>query len=292
MYAAYFYSANTMADIVCKLLKHSAIFIVNIHVIDILRKNLIRPGDSVLKCSCPSCKHKISSKAKKCPHCGFTISAKNHINQARIKVVGIVAVVIIIIAFSILYIYNKKQDLSDSAAVINETEAVTLKDANGLEFTPNEIVDRLNSFLHETNADLLSIGELNLESEKTEDRYRSIKENKNIGIFIATPKGKTSATSVAVTSMPDDNGRPTAFITYCLGLMNIFTPTMKADIRQKVLFDMMGYSESDIPRFCDENTYIIVDTKYTFTYSKQRGLSMCIEQMPELELHSGDIPIM
>jgi hypothetical protein len=236
--------------------------------------------------SCPSCKKKILGNTKKCPDCGFLISAKTSFKTKDAKAISLtVALIIILAAGFVLFSVS----LSDKPIEENQPlsfQAETIKNIDGAEFTPGDILDKFNSFMKETGADSLIIEELILESGESENIYRDIKNNESISISMAT-----SRTSAAVTSVSVLAKRPAEFIKYCFSLMSIFTPTMKADIRQKVLFSMMEYEESaDIP-LREENTYIIVDTKYTFAYSEQKGLSMLIEQMPKLELYSGDLPV-
>ena len=167
-------------------------------------------------------------------------------------------------------------------------QAETLKNnIDGTEFSSADVMARFNSFLKD-EGESLSITEFVLESGDAEDIYRSI--NDNISISIVSPKGRATVTNVSVLA---ESGNEKEFITYCMGLLSVFTPTMKPDIRQKVVFAMMEYTENGDTPLRDENTYIIVETKYTFTYSKQNGLNMLVEQMPALEeARPGELPPM
>ena|GEM_PF-5745853 len=235
------------------------------------------------KYSCPSCKKKIVGNTKKCPICGFGISAKTNLRLFNTKAISIAALIILAAGFALFHASEDKPLIGNPSENI---QAETLKDINGAEFTPADIVDKFNSFMKDTGYDSLIIEELVLESGESENIYRDIKNNESIGISMVTPQTSAAVTSVSVSAQS-----PAEFIKYCFGLMNIFSPTMNADIRQRVLFRMMEYEESvDIP-MSEENTYIIVETKYTFTHSEEKGLGMLIEQMPKLELHSGDAPV-
>ena len=267
------------------------------------------------KRTCPSCKKKIADNVKKCPKCGSTIPPKTNASVFSAKAAIILAV--IIIAVIAVYMQNQTSEhemrelhneetglvsmdsLSGdilSADALSEDDPVeiiqaeTLKDINGAEYTSSDVVLEFNSFMKNENADSLSINDLVLESANEEDIYREIKDN--ISIFIVTPKDRSAVTSVFVRAESSgNNDKPTEFITYCFALMNTFNPTMNAHVRQDVLFRMMGYSVSEDVPLIEENTYIIAETKYTFKHSQQNGLSMLIEQMPKLEVYSGDIPI-
>lgn len=241
--------------------------------------------------SCPSCKKKVSSSAKECPNCGLMIPTENHAKTFRTRTISIAIAIIIVATLAVYALFrvreNDKPLTPDSSEIVH---AETLKDMDGEEFTPNDIVAKFNSFMREAEADSLSIVELVLEPGKSENIYRDTKNNDSISIFMTTSKERTTVTSVSVLAQ-SKNEEPTEFITYCFALMSIFTPTMQTDVRRRVLFSMMGYTESgDVP-LSEENTYIIIKTKYIFTYSKQKGLSMLIEQMPKLELYSGDRPV-
>jgi len=205
----------------------------------------------------------------------------------RSKIPGTTIAIVIIIILGINILFQVLEHNSQSSSPINQPE--TLKDAYGTEFTPDEIVVRFNTFMKEAGAEPLSISELVPESEKTENIYREVKDDISISIY--TSKESPKVTFIHVLSK-SSNEKPTAFLTYCSALMDIFTPVMKSDVRQKVLYSMTGYNENEDTPLHEENTYIILHTKYTYTYSEQKGLSMWIEQMPPLEEYSGDLPTM
>ena len=237
------------------------------------------------KYSCPSCKKKIVGNEKKCPNCGLNISAKTGFRMSNVKAISLaVALIIIAAGFVLFRISESHKPITGNPS--ESIQAETLKDINGAEFTPGDIVEKFNSFMKGTGEDSFIIEELVPESGESENIYRDIKNNESISLSMVTPKTSEAVTLVSVSAQ-----RPEEFIKYCFGLMSIFTPTMNADVRQRVLFRMMEYEESaDIP-LRESNTYIIVETKYTFTYSEEKGLNMLIEQMPKLELHSGDNPV-
>ena len=174
----------------------------------------------------------------------------------------------------------------ETAPQASVSQTTTLK-LNGEEFTPNFIMAKFNLFMRDAKADSFSIEELVSEPGATADTYRDIKNSEDIGISMTTRKGGPAVTSVSVWARKGE-GEPRAFITYCSALMDIFNPTMNAAVRQRVLYSMMGYEGSTDKPLADENTYIIVETKYTFTCSGQNELRMSIEQMPDLEEASGD----
>ncbi|MCL1875871.1 MAG: hypothetical protein FWF87_06395 [Synergistaceae bacterium] len=264
---------------------------------------------------CPSCKKKLSGKAKKCSKCGFVIPIKNSARITGAKILGIAAIAIIVIALVIFTRFQEraKSPVTDDSPEIIQTEpsmdigekdsaragiaeespesvqVETLKNnTDGTEFSSTDIVVKFNSFLKDEGARLLSIDELVLESGESEDVYRGI--NDNIGVSIVSPKGRSAVTSVSVSA---ERGNEKEFITYSMGLLSVFTPTMKPDVRQRVVFAMMEYTEDGDTPLRDENTYIIVETKYTFTYTEQSGLRMLVEQMPALEeSRPGDLPPM
>lgn len=237
---------------------------------------------------CPSCKKKISGNKMKCSNCGLVIPLKTRTRITRTKAIGMAAVAIIFIIL-VIYVYLpeyvKPYTSNEPPEIIN---AETLKDISGAEFTSSDVVAKFNTFLKDEGAGALSISHLVLKSGETEDIYREIKDD--ISISIVTPKGHDAVTSVYVSAQRSNEKE---FMTYCYGLLSIFTPTMKPDVRQRVLYAMMEYNENvDMP-LRDENTYIIVETKYTFTYSQQKEMRMLVEQMPALEeAHPGSIPPM
>jgi hypothetical protein len=214
----------------------------------------------------------------------------------RLKTVGAALVIIVLAAvavFSILSHDTPPADHNNSTKVaVQKTtpQSGTLRDLYGEEFTSDDIIAKFNAFMRDAGADSLSIKELVLEPGETEDTYRDVKNNEDISIFMTARKGSPAVTSISVLARSGDD-KPTAFITYCLALMNIFTPTMSANIQQRTLYNMMGYEEGADKPLADENTYIIMQTKYIFTCSRQKGLSMLIEQMPEVEeVSEGELP--
>ena len=254
---------------------------------------------------CPFCKCSMSGNAKKCPGCGRKIPVKTSVKMSRTKTLSVVAAMLIIIAAA-LYATNRiSGDNSplpvpdnplpahnSPLPVHNASEAIppklSLKDSFEAEFTPDDIMVKINSFMQNTEADSLIIKELILEPGTEEDTYRVINNNENVSISIAARKEDKAVTSVSI-SVRSDNG-PESFITCCFALMDIFTPVMKADIRQNVVFAMMGYEEGADKPLADKNTYIILETKYIYTNDEQKGLSLSIEQMPELEIYEGTTP--
>lgn len=256
---------------------------------------------------CPSCKKKVSTSAKKCPNCGLMISTESHARMSRIVKAASIAAIIVILAICVVLFRvlehdrpltahnsSEKIETESQTETIKDTHSsgiirtVTLKDIHGTEFTPDYIMDRFNSFMMDEGDESLSINELVHEPGEMEDIYHDIKNNDNISISIFTPKNDAAATSVSVSAR---SGNPEAFIKYCFALMSIFNPTMKADVRQHVLYKMIGYTESGDTPLNDKNTYIIVRTKYIFTNSESNGLNMLIEQMPPpLEVDSGKQP--
>jgi hypothetical protein len=251
----------------------------------------------------PSCKKKIEDNTNENSNCNLTTLTKNKAEISCNKTIIIsVLIIITLLAYAKYYSeYNKPYSLdtpsgtqsafvSGSAAddSVEKIHAETLKDMEGKEFTSRDVVQKLNSFLREEGADALSINDIVLEAGNAEDIYSEIKDN--FSISIVSPKGRSTVTSVSVLAQSDKESYET-FRTFCLGLMSIFTSTMRPEIRQRVLFNMMGYEDSGDITLYEGNTYIIAETKYIFAYSKQNGLSMFIEQMPKLEIYSGDLPI-
>lgn len=231
---------------------------------------------------CPSCNNRISGNLKNCPHCGFLVPETTHARKPRLTAKAIVFVIIIFL----IAVFLERERLFPwlSKEVI---QAVTLKNMDGEEYFLDDIILKFNSFMQDEGADSLKIVELTPVFGETDDIYREIKDD--ISISMLTPKG--SAAVIAVYISAQNNGKPTTFITCSLALISIFNPTMKADIRQKVLFDMMGYEESGSSSLNERHIYTIDDTKYTFEHSKKRGLSMLIEQNPKLKLDSEDLSV-
>ena len=239
---------------------------------------------------CPSCKSRIPDSAKRCNNCGYIIPAKTNVPDTRNKSAIIFASIVIVVAvyllllildhyklFTIQSITEEKKETLTQEALVN-----TLRDMEGAELTTDDVMLRFNSFMQDEGAGEYSIKELVLSSGETEDIYSDIKNNEDISISMVTPKGLNTITSIFV-SARSGNEKPTAFITYCYGLMNIFNPTMKPDVRENVLSQMIGYSENgDIPLH-DEKAYIIMKTKYIISHSESKGLNIRVIQMPPLE---------
>ena len=245
---------------------------------------------------CPSCKSKLPGKAKNCPSCGLALPTSTNAGLSRKKSISIAAaaIIIIIVAAAAMYAINLYSGPDNPLSEHNTPEEVqeknTLKDLLSREkLTPDDIMTRFNTFVQNANADSLSIEELVLESGTTEDIYHDIKNNEDISISITARKEDKAATSILVLAGSDDN--PTTFITYCLALRSIFTPTMDPDIRQKNFYRLVGYDESENKFLVDKKTYVTGETKFIFTNSGQEGLSMWIEQMPECEVVEGALPI-
>ena len=227
---------------------------------------------------CPSCKSKISGKAEKCPECGSIIRAKKHTFSLSPKTAGIVAAVIIAVAgYVLLQIYEHNKPLVEQG--VTEAMTNTLKDMDGAEYTTIGIVHKFNSYLQDVGAGELSIQELVFSSGETEDTYRDIKNNNDISISMTTPKGLNTVTYVSFWAR---TGNEKAFFTYCSALMSIFNPTMNPDTREYVLPQVTGYSKNGETPLREDSTFIIVRTKYIFTYSESKGLNMRIQQMPPL----------
>ena len=245
---------------------------------------------------CPSCKNKLPGNVKKCPGCGFTLPTSTNARVSRAKSISLVVVAIIIITAAGIYATNRcsvpDSPLSEQSLPEEVQEKNTLKDLlTKAELTPEDIMTRFNSFVQNADGGSYSIEELVLESGASEeDTYRDIKNNEDISITITARKEGNAATSILVLTGSDD--KPTDFMTYCLALISIFTPTMDPDIRQKSFYKMVGYEEGEEKLMVDNNTYIIGETKFVFTNSGQEGLSMWIEQMPELEIFEGTPPIL
>ena len=240
---------------------------------------------------CPSCKKEISGSESKCPNCGAIIPEGVYAKSFGTKAIYIVvAVIVAALAVYALFQISEKE----KPPTLKTQEAVkveTLKNANGREFSPNNIVEKFNLFMKDAKAVSLDIEYFVLESRESEDIYHDSKNNDSLSLSVTTLKERRAVTSVLVKAQRGA-GKPTEFMTYCSALMSIFTPVMKADVRQKVLYNMMGYLESEDMLMADENTYIIASTKYSFTNSGQKGLSLLIEQMPKLEMYSGDTPVL
>ena len=213
-------------------------------------------------------------------------------NSSRKYLIAL-AIVVLLAFFGILSrdtppagLDSTNDDVQETAPQASIPQATTLR-LNGEEFTPDFIMTGFNSFMRDVKADSLCIEELVPEFGARADVYRDIKNDENISISITTRQGGSAVTSVSVRARKGGE-KPTAFMTYCSALMNIFNPTMNDAVRQRVLYNMMGYEEGADKPLADENTYIIAETKYTFTCSEQKELSMLIEQMPDLEEASGD----
>ena len=261
---------------------------------------------------CPSCKSKISNKARKCPKCGFFIHSKKYSFNLRSKTAGIVAAVIIAVAGYVLYqIYEQNKPLIEQSITVEKTgthteiintktsndadgseqnkpfseqsvmEVITntLKDTDGAEYNTNDIILKFNSFMQDEGAGELRIRELVFSSGEAEDTYHDIKNNEDISISMTTLKGLNTVTHVDFAAR---TGNEKAFFTYCSALMSIFNPTMNADTRDYVLPQVTGYSKTGETPLREDSTFIIVRTKYIFTYSENKGLNMRIQQMPPL----------
>lgn len=205
--------------------------------------------------------------------------------QSRKKLVKIIiSAAIIAAAFIILFLYKNKT-MQTYSPISESIYTETLKDLNGLELTTDEIMQRFNSFMSERE-NPFPIKEISFDRTKYEKNDVYVSQNKNIQLAMFTPKGRKAVSAVSIIS---DTKNPSGFINYSLGFMSVFTPAMSPEIRQKVLLDMMGCTESGDISLIDENTYIIGETKYTFTHAEINKFGMLIEQMPKLELYSGDI---
>ncbi|MCL1874787.1 MAG: zinc ribbon domain-containing protein [Synergistaceae bacterium] len=233
---------------------------------------------------CPSCNNKISGNVKNCPHCGFPIPQTAQPRKYRLTTKAIVFVVIIFVVAAYLERDRLFPQLNQEETQI-QTE--TLKGRDGLEFTPDDIMNKLNSFFQSEGADSLRIAELVPEFSDTLDIYREIKDD--VSISIATRKGSAAVISVSVSAQFSEN--PTAFMKYNIGLISIFNPTMKASIREEVLLDMMGYEDGKALTLREKHIYTIDNIRYIFTFSKKSGMIMLVEQMPKQEFDSGDISV-
>ena len=233
---------------------------------------------------CPSCNNKIPGNVKNCPHCGSLIPETVKTQKYRLTTKAIVFVVII---FAVAIYIERDRLFPKLSQEETQIQTVTLKNKDGLEFTPDAIILKLNSFLQSEGADSLCITELIPEPVDSADIYRGISDD--VSIIITTHKGSTAVNSVSVSAQFNEN--PTAFMKYNVGLISIFNPTMKANIREEVILDMMGYADGKTLTLRDKHTYTIDDIRYVFTFSKQSGLKMLIEQIPKPELDSGDLPV-
>ncbi|MCL1875456.1 MAG: hypothetical protein FWF87_04255 [Synergistaceae bacterium] len=240
---------------------------------------------------CPFCKGSITGIAKKCSGCGRKLPVKTGARMSRKKAISIAAVALMIIAAA-LYAANRisapDNPLSERNASEETREKVTLKDYFAVEFTPDDILLKFNTFMQNASADSLLIKELVLESGTKEDTYHNINNNENISFSITARKESKIVTSVSISARGDKG--TTDFMAYCFAMMDIFTPVMKANVRQKVIYEMVGYEEGANKLLADKNTYIIGETKYIYNNDEQKGLSLHIEQMPELEIYRGAPP--
>jgi hypothetical protein len=229
--------------------------------------------------------------SKKCPGCGRNLPAKTSARMSHTKAISM-AVAMFIIITAALYAANRISAPDNPLPEHNVSEEIqeksTLKDSYAVEFTTDDILVKFNSFVQNAGADSLMIEELILESGAAEDTYRDISNNEDISISITTRKEGKAATSVSISARGDKG--PADFITCCFAFMDIFTPVMNANVRQKVLFEMIGYEAGANKPLTDKNTYIIGETKYIFTNDEQKRLNMFIQQMPELEIYKGVPP--
>ena len=229
-------------------------------------------------------------------------SVKKHPNRdskISTKIAYIIpAIIITLVAFVIFQIpgHNKpitgQSQAEGTETPTEETQAYTLKDMYGVELTADDIMNKFNLFMQNEGAGEFIIEKLVLSSGETEDIYSDIKNNDDISIYMGTPKGQSTVTSVTV-SARGGKKKPTDFITYCFALMNVFYEEWKPEVRESVLFRMIGYSENEDTPLNDKKTFIIGrNTKYIYTYSESKGLIMRIIQMPppEEKEDMSDIP--
>ena len=222
----------------------------------------------------------MSDNTKKRPNRDSRISTKIYI---------IPVIIIALAAFVVFQVSARDKPPTEqsrpetTAAPAEETQLYALKNMYGAELTVDDIMNKFNSFMQDEGAGEFIIDKLVLSSGEKEDIYSDIKNNDDIGISMTTPKGRSAATSVAV-SARGGKKKPTEFITYCFALMSVFYEEWKPEIRESILFRMIGYSENEDTPLNNEKTFIIgKNTKYIYTYSESRGLNMRIIQMPPPE---------
>ena len=77
--------------------------------------------------TCPQCGKPVSSKAKKCPHCGFVLQSVTELRQLKRVLIPIVSVCIVAILVILLYLNSNNKSSSISSSYRKQTDAIIEK---------------------------------------------------------------------------------------------------------------------------------------------------------------------
>lgn len=193
--------------------------------------------------------------------------------------------VLIILIVNVLLLFS----IDTVAAQVGQTPL--MNDCNT--HSPQEVTSKLNAFFVQ-----YKMSELKLKLEKVK-KVQPINQlfsvilykarNCTLSLNTQILDGKEQVCRITLQGVPETSEKLNDFITCSMGLMSIFTPEMNAKVRGEVLSRMMGLKRDGEGRihFASQNTYIIVSTKYSFTYVNGTGLKLEITQMPPLEPYEG-----
>lgn len=194
--------------------------------------------------------------------------------------------------FLIILIVNVLSFFSIDTVTAQVGQTPLMDDCNT--YSPQEVTSRLNAFFVQHKMSELKLEKVTKSTTSPpshQPTFLILYKAKNCTLSLNTQilDGKEQVCRVTLKEAPETSEKLNDFVTCSMGLMSIFTPEMNAKVRGEVLSRMMGLKRDKDGRihFASQNTYIIVDTKYSFTYTNGTGLQLEITQMPPLEPYEG-----
>lgn len=203
-----------------------------------------------------------------------------HMKNHRVR-----SLFLIIIIMNVLSFYN----IDTVTAQVGQTPL--MNDCNT--YSSQEVTSKLNAFFVQYKTPELKLKLEKVKKVQPADLPSSLMlyKARNCSLSLSTQilDGKEQVCRITLQEVPKTSEKLNDFITCSMGLMSIFTPEMNAKVRGEVLSRMMEMKRDKDGRihFASQNTYIIVNTKYSFTYANETGLQLKITQMPPLEPYEG-----
>lgn len=170
---------------------------------------------------------------------------------------------------------------------------------DGNTYSTQEVTSKLNAFFVQYEKPELKLKEIikNSTNQPTNQPTSNISpltssyraKNCTLSLSAQIIDGKEQVYSITLREIPKTSEKLNDFIACSMGLMSVFTPEMNAKVRGEVLSRLMGLKrdKDGHVHFASQNTYIIVNTKYSFAYTDAAGLQLEITQMPPLEPYEG-----
>ena len=97
---------------------------------------------------CPQCGKSVSSKARKCPHCGLYLQSATEVRRLKRILIPVVSVCVVAILAVLFYLYSRDTNTPIPADTQNLTETITEKDIYTSE-VPEELVEETDSEMEE-----------------------------------------------------------------------------------------------------------------------------------------------